>query len=123
MPSDQSSLGSGRRTRKKGEPRPPAPLNRAQSPAVPQFGGRLMQVNEVVRRLGAGRLASAANGVLQSRKMVARGSRSQGRKRPCGVGGAVAQMGERCNRTAEVRGSIPLSSTSRPHQIGCTVLS
>ncbi len=28
-------------------------------------------------------------------------------------GGAVAQMGERCNRTAEVRGSIPLSSTSR----------
>ncbi len=25
--------------------------------------------------------------------------------------GAVAQMGERCNRTAEVRGSIPLSST------------
>ena len=27
--------------------------------------------------------------------------------------GAVAQMGERCNRTAEVRGSIPLSSTSR----------
>jgi hypothetical protein len=26
--------------------------------------------------------------------------------------GAVAQMGERCNRTAEVRGSIPLSSTS-----------
>src|SRR5689334_3224959 len=29
--------------------------------------------------------------------------------------GAVAQMGERCNRTAEVRGSIPLGSTS-PHQ-------
>ena len=27
--------------------------------------------------------------------------------------GAVAQMGERCNRTAEVRGSIPLSSTSQ----------
>ena len=26
--------------------------------------------------------------------------------------GAVAQMGERCNRTAEVRGSIPLGSTS-----------
>jgi 8-oxo-dGTP pyrophosphatase MutT (NUDIX family) len=26
--------------------------------------------------------------------------------------GAVAQMGERCNRTAEVRGSIPLSSTT-----------
>jgi hypothetical protein len=25
--------------------------------------------------------------------------------------GAVAQLGERCNRTAEVRGSIPLSST------------
>ena len=25
--------------------------------------------------------------------------------------GAVAQMGERCNRTAEVRGSIPLGST------------
>ena len=25
--------------------------------------------------------------------------------------GAVAQMGERCNRTAEVRGSNPLSST------------
>src|SRR3954454_14817275 len=29
--------------------------------------------------------------------------------------GAVAQMGERCNRTAEVRGSIPLSSTSPTH--------
>jgi hypothetical protein len=29
--------------------------------------------------------------------------------------GAVAQMGERCNRTAEVRGSIPLSSTSPPN--------
>src|SRR5262245_26169542 len=29
---------------------------------------------------------------------------------PCG---AVAQMGERCNRTAEVRGSIPLGSTNR----------
>jgi hypothetical protein len=27
--------------------------------------------------------------------------------------GAVAQMGERCNRTAEVRGSIPLGSTIR----------
>jgi hypothetical protein len=32
-------------------------------------------------------------------------------------GGAVAQMGERCNRTAEVRGSIPLgSTTSHLHQ-------
>src|SRR5262245_24602533 len=31
--------------------------------------------------------------------------------------GAVAQMGERCNRTAEVRGSIPLGSTKSP-QIG-----
>jgi len=48
-----------------------------------------MQVNEVVRQLGATCLADAANRVLQSRKMVARGSRSQGRKRPCGVGGAV----------------------------------
>jgi hypothetical protein len=73
----------------------------------------MTQVNELVRRLGASCLASAANGVLQSRKMVARGSRSQGRKRLCGWCGAVAQMGERCNRTAEVRGSIPLSSTSR----------
>lgn len=27
-----------------------------------------------------------------------------------GASGAVAQLGERCNRTAEVRGSIPLSS-------------
>ena len=31
-----------------------------------------------------------------------------------GAGGAVAQMGERCNRTAEVKGSIPLGSTSPP---------
>ena len=31
-----------------------------------------------------------------------------------GTGGAVAQMGERCNRTAEVRGSIPLGSTTPP---------
>src|SRR5262245_1469801 len=29
--------------------------------------------------------------------------------------GAVAQMGERCNRTAEVRGSIPLGSTNDTH--------
>jgi hypothetical protein len=29
------------------------------------------------------------------------------------MGGAVAQLGERCNRTAEVRGSNPLSSTSQ----------
>ncbi len=29
-----------------------------------------------------------------------------------GVRGAVAQMGERCNRTAEVKGSIPFGSTS-----------
>ncbi len=28
-----------------------------------------------------------------------------------GLEGAVAQLGERCNRTAEVRGSTPLSST------------
>ena len=28
------------------------------------------------------------------------------------LAGAVAQMGERCNRTAEVRGSNPLSSTT-----------
>ena len=33
--------------------------------------------------------------------------------------GAVAQMGERCNRTAEVRGSIPLGSTS--HSTGFRV--
>ena len=32
--------------------------------------------------------------------------------------GAVAQMGERCNRTAEVRGSIPLSSTSLFNSLG-----
>ena len=30
--------------------------------------------------------------------------------------GAVAQMGERCNRTAEVRGSIPLSSTNSHYE-------
>ena len=33
-------------------------------------------------------------------------------KEPLRRCGAVAQMGERCNRTAEVRGSIPLSSTT-----------
>ena len=33
------------------------------------------------------------------------------RRRPREYRGAVAQLGERCNRTAEVRGSIPLSST------------
>jgi hypothetical protein len=31
--------------------------------------------------------------------------------------GAVAQMGERCNRTAEVRGSIPLGSTNLPRKL------
>jgi hypothetical protein len=33
-------------------------------------------------------------------------------RRTPGVRGAVAQLGERCNRTAEVRGSTPLSSIS-----------
>lgn len=111
IPARLGHLDGGRG--KRGEPRPPVPLNRARSPAVPRFGGRLAQVNGVVRQLGATCLASAANRVLPSPKMVARGSRSQGRQRLCGWCGAVAQMGERCNRTAEVRGSIPLSSTSR----------
>ena len=35
-----------------------------------------------------------------------------GRARKQPRDGAVAQMGERCNRTAEVRGSNPLSSTN-----------
>jgi hypothetical protein len=33
------------------------------------------------------------------------------------LSGTVAQMGERCNRTAEVRGSNPLSSTRQSAQI------
>ena len=44
---------------------------------------------------------------------IARKARLRERPRLCrGRGGAVAQMGERCNRTAEVRGSIPLGSTT-----------
>jgi hypothetical protein len=39
---------------------------------------------------------------------IARRPTYKSRSRP----GAVAQMGERCNRTAEVRGSIPLGSTN-----------
>ena len=31
--------------------------------------------------------------------------------------GAVAQLGERCNRTAEVRGSIPLSSMASSRDV------
>src|SRR6185503_3117047 len=38
-------------------------------------------------------------------------------KEPLRRCGAVAQMGERCNRTAEVRGSIPLSSTSQAENL------
>src|SRR6478672_11460611 len=34
--------------------------------------------------------------------------------------GAVAQLGERCNRTAEVRGSIPLSSMDQKLPLGVT---
>ena len=34
--------------------------------------------------------------------------------------GAVAQLGERCNRTAEVRGSTPLGSTSGPQDFPMT---
>src|SRR5512133_2787288 len=34
--------------------------------------------------------------------------------------GAVAQLGERCNRTAEVRGSIPLSSMDTKLPLGVT---
>src|SRR5690606_21893254 len=42
---------------------------------------------------------------------------------PACASGAVAQMGERCNRTAEVRGSIPLGSTKfRPNQLNCLKL-
>src|ERR1700758_2040939 len=40
-----------------------------------------------------------------------------GRARKQPRDGAVAQMGERCNRTAEVRGSNPLSSTKQPIDI------
>ena len=36
------------------------------------------------------------------------------------VWGAVAQLGERYNRTVEVRGSNPLSSTSQPYQHSTT---
>ena len=36
--------------------------------------------------------------------------------------GAVAQMGERCNRTAEVRGSIPLGSTNHNALIFISIL-
>ena len=43
-------------------------------------------------------------------KAVLRGPRCS-RRNP--AKGAVAQMGERCNRTAEASGSIPLSSTKR----------
>jgi hypothetical protein len=48
------------------------------------------------------------------------------------VRGAVAQLGERCNRTAEATGSIPVSSMkisttmlsdSRGHQRGCFAFS
>ena len=42
------------------------------------------------------------------RRISSNGSRTVRRVRR----GAVAQLGERCNRTAEVRGSIPLSSTA-----------
>jgi hypothetical protein len=41
----------------------------------------------------------------------------KGRARKDPPDGAVAQMGERCNRTAEVRGSNPLSSTNQPVDI------
>src|SRR5688500_137824 len=37
--------------------------------------------------------------------------------------GAVAQLGERCNGIAEVRGSIPLGSTIRPFQKSANVKS
>ena len=40
----------------------------------------------------------------------ATGSDDRNDRRTPGVEGAVAQLGERCNRTAEVRGSTPLSS-------------
>src|SRR6476646_4248911 len=76
------------------------------------------------RRSGAARAQTAVNRrderpagqALQGVKQAARGPLPMP-PAPCGGAGpgrrgAVAQMGERCNRTAEVRGSIPLSSTS-----------
>ena len=51
----------------------------------------------------------------RQRNGVVAGEKLGGYLRLAGRSGAVAQMGERCNRTAEVRGSIPLSSTSRRH--------
>src|SRR6185312_6185190 len=48
-------------------------------------------------RVGSG---PASRGFFHRRVEVARGA------------GAVAQLGERCNRTAEVTGSIPVSSMS-----------
>src|SRR5687767_7775311 len=69
------------------------------------------------------RLRGAVPGLKPNRNCLApgRGKGGEGRcqreirplmERLKREGGAVAQMGERCNRTAEVRGSIPLSSTS-----------
>ncbi len=61
----------------------------------------------------SGRLAQ----LVQSARFTRERSQVQILYRPCA--GDVAQMGERCNRTAEVRGSIPLSSTSlRPDRVG-----
>src|SRR5207253_1705978 len=74
---------------------------RGRSRSVPLLGRIAIQVKESrekARLRCAARLANEA---------PRRPPRARRRRR-----GAVAQMGERCNRTAEVRGSIPLSSTS-----------
>ena len=64
-----------------------------------------------VNRFVGGGTREDAKGVLHRPKRAAKGVAPRPNR---GAGGAVAQMGERCNRTAEVRGSIPLSSTSPP---------
>ena len=58
--------------------------------------------------------------IERGRNGVVAGRGRGGYLRLAGRSGAVAQMGERCNRTAEVRGSIPLSSTSPDQALSLT---
>ena len=68
--------------------------------------------NNVARIESAGKARRAARRSRQVKPIASAAARPYtGRLPSCG---AVAQMGERSNRTAEVRGSIPLCSTTGP---------
>ena len=89
-------------------------------PSWEQAGGPAGRSSREERTSGGRPFRAARTAAFDEPKPLAAGHCMGERRRYVGRlarRGAVAQMGERCNRTAEVRGSIPLSSTTGFRQV------